>query len=674
MFRFQRITLNNFGCYGGEKSIEFPNENGVVIIWGENGFGKTTLLRAILFAFTGKLEDIPDYDGQNHKFKDVINSDSWKSKEYFFSVRVKFIYNDDHYEIVRTVKKKENIDVPTSDNDYDVKFGIRQETVSLPQTDAEKIKNAVMPDGVERFFMFDGEYLEKYESLLYEKSSNMHIKESIERILGAPVLKNSYSHVCDILSKYEDQYSKELSRDEKNKKYSSDLNKLNEEMQILISEKNDKDDEIANDNKRIEEIKTLLSSNSGYKEILESEEMHIKQRDRLIDEQKRLWADVRKIIDNNLVSLCYNRVNETIQDLKSRQMDLSKEHTKHALFVENIKLKEEAEENCYCEICLQKLDIEAQNQLRNQLNELKNKNSFVLSDEEENELRLVTSQINNLENLNIHRVVLSESIYTLEKTIADNDIEIEKLNELINTDQSQRRFYESSDTKNGITPELIKSLTRELSSIEEQLPMKIRQSNNIEDIKMKSKNDEIDALKKKIKNDVSSEELEKLSTLINIYKDLTKIFRRGIDDYTLVLKNKVEKCASDIFLSIRQQKDYNGLEINDNYGLQIMHESGDRVPVKSAGYGHIVALSLITALHMNAPEEGPIVMDSPFGRLSFAHKRNVVRQLPNMGQQVIMLLYDDEVPRDDIVKILGDRLLKEYRLEHSYAFQTSFGD
>lgn len=58
--------------------------------------------------------------------------------------------------------------------------------------------------------------------------------------------------------------------------------------------------------------------------------------------------------------------------------------------------------------------------------------------------------------------------------------------------------------------------------------------------------------------------------------------------------------------------DYVSLKINENYGLSMVHVSGELVPLRSAGFEHVVALSLIGALHKNAPLRGPIIMDSPF--------------------------------------------------------------
>ena len=53
--RFKRITVENFGPFKNPTSIDFTERNGVSIVWGRNGRGKTTLLNAfnfVLIAFT----------------------------------------------------------------------------------------------------------------------------------------------------------------------------------------------------------------------------------------------------------------------------------------------------------------------------------------------------------------------------------------------------------------------------------------------------------------------------------------------------------------------------------------------------------------------------------------------------------------------------------------------
>ena len=41
MLKFTSMTINNFGPYEGEQTIDFGDGDGVTLIWGDNGHGKT---------------------------------------------------------------------------------------------------------------------------------------------------------------------------------------------------------------------------------------------------------------------------------------------------------------------------------------------------------------------------------------------------------------------------------------------------------------------------------------------------------------------------------------------------------------------------------------------------------------------------------------------------------
>jgi DNA sulfur modification protein DndD len=76
-------------------------------------------------------------------------------------------------------------------------------------------------------------------------------------------------------------------------------------------------------------------------------------------------------------------------------------------------------------------------------------------------------------------------------------------------------------------------------------------------------------------------------------------------------------------------------------------------------------------LQNNAPLRGPIVMDSPFGRLDEKHTDNVILTLPQMAEQVVLLVYEAEVGRSRMRELLGSRLLREYELERVSARRTN---
>ena len=49
MFRIEKLVMHNFGVYYDKQEIVFPSDNGVCIVWGENGFGKTTITNAFRY-------------------------------------------------------------------------------------------------------------------------------------------------------------------------------------------------------------------------------------------------------------------------------------------------------------------------------------------------------------------------------------------------------------------------------------------------------------------------------------------------------------------------------------------------------------------------------------------------------------------------------------------------
>jgi hypothetical protein len=64
------------------------------------------------------------------------------------------------------------------------------------------------------------------------------------------------------------------------------------------------------------------------------------------------------------------------------------------------------------------------------------------------------------------------------------------------------------------------------------------------------------------------------------------------------------------------------------------------------------------------------VIDSPFGRLDRDHTRNIVKALPSMTKQVVLLVYEDELPPDLARTELKNTLRGEWRLERRSARHT----
>ena len=59
-----RLKLTNFGCYT-DKSFDFGMGPGIILIHGQSGVGKSTIVRAIQFAIRGKcdMKTAPTFGG-----------------------------------------------------------------------------------------------------------------------------------------------------------------------------------------------------------------------------------------------------------------------------------------------------------------------------------------------------------------------------------------------------------------------------------------------------------------------------------------------------------------------------------------------------------------------------------------------------------------------------------
>jgi DNA sulfur modification protein DndD len=110
------------------------------------------------------------------------------------------------------------------------------------------------------------------------------------------------------------------------------------------------------------------------------------------------------------------------------------------------------------------------------------------------------------------------------------------------------------------------------------------------------------------------------------------------------------------------QKAYQGLKVNENYGLTILDQNGQEVSLRSAGAEQIVALSLIDGLSHAGHSAGPVVMDTPFGRLDTKHRKNILSYLPNSASQLVLFVHDGEIRGTDDLDVLAHRIGGRYEI------------
>ena len=260
----------------------------------------------------------------------------------------------------------------------------------------------------------------------------------------------------------------------------------------------------------------------------------------------------------------------------------------------------------------------------------------------------------------------SATLKIWEDQLADVLVKIDDLNRQLKAVKTDIARYGSISDLSAAAKENAQNLAKCYQKIE-NLKDGIRQTKE----KIKEADSALNTLEEKVRRSGTTDtELNLAIERVRLCEAIHKIFEDGVSAYRDKLKKSVEEDATKLFRGISSDPDYVALQINDKYGLSIVHKDGDLIPLRSSGFEHVVALSLIGALHKNAPLSGPIIMDSPFGRLDPTHKRNITKSLPQMSDEVILLAYTDEIDAELARSLLGSNLKKEYRLRKYGSFHT----
>ena len=269
---FTKLKLNNFKSYKNQ-TINF--DEGISVIVGENGAGKSTILEAISFALF-----------KQHTAKKI--DDLVRNNSNEMSVELEFLSNARMYKIVRSKTKSklkssiykkasaetDFVHICTGDKE------VSNEILQILDIDSDLFLNAI--------YIRQGEIAELVDKTASEK------KQLIGKLLGLDSLERSWKNFLQFINSYENQLS-EL----KGKLYSSET--LIEDLNLKNAELRDLKDRGHNLEAQISEVDELLKSSVEDKRTMEREkEIYETQMNNLKSEQNTL-----NVLEKNRTCLWY---------------------------------------------------------------------------------------------------------------------------------------------------------------------------------------------------------------------------------------------------------------------------------------------------------------------------------------------------------------------------------
>lgn len=625
-----RIEVENFRQFYGKQKVEFSTgDKNITIILGENGMGKTGMFRALIFCLYGS-RYLPQ-DNKNDEIH-LVNMKALESGAPITStVKVSIRTVKGIIVIIRSIKGVKHSNKIIED----------QEVVSMDLIDLdgnytpnyevdpiriESIMSNILDEKIKEFFLFDGEKIEtlaRTDRLVKEE-----VKTGIVKLMQIDKLERAINITNSLLRK----------ESEKIKGRSANIDLQNKEKEILSKKdaitSNETKISLKTDNKNalqkeIEVIKAKLDENKEIRDInriiegLQKDRQNITDKTRIYKEMfnNDVFGDAQRLLMQDY----YKVTKDELMQLLFEQKDLVP-----------LEIIEQSLATKYCVCCDNNLQGN-----QHAIEFLENLEKNHSRSEHTVIMRTIISRIEEFENkkddINKHIRDTLEKINVEKHELSEIDRKIESYKEKIKGESQKEKdlkLLESSlEEKEGLYNKIqieIESLESLQGNLEKQLEIL-----EIEFGKL---------LKKSAENEYEAKRLDIIQSL-NI--ELKKIFDEYSNDTRFILGEETTR----IFRRLIDNKDMsliNEIKINHKYELEIYERSNIRITQDiSQGQRQIVALSFVTALAKIADKgtgqiEFPLFMDTPFGRISRQNRVNLIKNIPNLSLQWILLLTDTE--------------------------------
>lgn len=641
-----RLTIENFRQFHGVQEIEFAaeSEQNITVIHGSNGSGKTTLLNIFTWLFYDTVT-LPQPDNVA-SVRALAETDPGEE----VTIRSELVF---HHEGTRhRFARRQTIERDTGDElvgtqvDEEITLEYVDEFGNSKQRENPSMAiKQIMPKRLREVFFFDGETIDKMVA-----EDQDQVQQAIRNIMGLEILDRGEKHLNyvrrefqsemeqhgsdelqELLARQDDIESNIESREQELTNVRESRNQTNEELES-VNEKlessrdsrrlQQKQDQIESGlesiDSDIDDIRTDLSELITAQGQLPFAVSAIEETAEMLNE-KRQNGEVHSSIKQGLVDDLLSR-GECICDRplpdgsKPRQSVIT--HREHAGSTEF---------------------EEAAMQITGRLSELGNSQESFYTDLDE----LLTERSSLKNECRELREALDEVSDELKNT--DEDIaELERRREALNND--------------------IQEHDKEIGRIETQ----------IEDLESDLSDVQSDIGDAEEENELSNRANRRAQTAIYLRDKVASLHKQFQDQ----VRQSVNERVNDLYRRILA-KDY-FIEVSETYKLNFLRSvkgNPDQTVPVSTGERQVASLSFISSLVSLARERYesdqdsayfsggiyPVVMDSPFGALDPEYQEEVSQVVPEMAEQVIVMLTDSQWS-DEVSGEMGPRTGSEYNL------------
>lgn len=647
----REIELNNFRIYKGKNRIDLSpdGDRNVIIVSGDNGFGKTTFLMSLVWCLYGKnmgkvdelyRKEIEEKGGYSKYIGNSLNFEAQKEDSTRFSVAITFAGVEipdtpcTEITIVRSYDSATNYDdeleILIDGRKSDLFTGSREE---IAKEEEIFIRDYILPIEIAKFFFFDAEKIVSFAQInTTEQRKDLSLAYS--QVLGI----QKYEDLKLELVRIQDDYRKASAKPQEKREFNGLLNdiKYKEECIVrLYKEIEESEDD------RV--IKRHDSDELQSKLIREGDLMSVEELEKLNHRKKGIEVSLKNAEDGlkDLYSLLpFGLSGELMAEILT-QLETEKAYKQNKLRLEGINDKtdiilgdiEEAKKNLHFPIDIKVRDF-YETQIRklikkhfyNGLDESKFEHFSILHDFSQSNveefMRLILKikdSKSSFESLFNEYTKLKAELFSIEKNIREAEKKAES-----DYVQNLRAQKESLDRVIDDIGEKIGQKRQEIESLKEQVIAHKKQK---------------EILSKKI--EVSDQNLAVDNEATRLIRIISKFLIRFKDEKKKALAKKLEtKLQSYLHKTNLVKKVVVDINSNgDDVDISLFGYDDKKIDnsILSMGERQMFASALLSALVDETEIEFPVFIDSPMQKFDRLHTKNVLTKFyPNVSKQVIL--------------------------------------
>lgn len=620
----RRLRLKDFRQYRGEHELAFAygSERNVTLITGMNGAGKTSLFYALNWALYGEADELLGPLVSKRAAQEDPTPNAW--------VEVHFLHEGDQFAARRTLKVSPGgVESEQAFTLQQLEPGGRVIRVSNPQ---ERV-NGILPRDARRYFFFDGERIDE----LSKPGHEAEVREAVRSVLKLRILERSVEHLDDVAKEYQKALRQSGQLDAEQEELMRQADDLGERIAAGDGRLADLKHDIGSLEHQVAAARAKLDREADLK-ALQAEERGVEaQLDNLKAELASISEALREALAQAPAIVAGGAVTKARQLLDDKRARGEIPSGLRQQLIEDLV----RDRTC---ICGRVLDDASTAALMERHRTSVSSTLAEAVSGASGEIRAIEARtegtFGRIRDLVDRRWNASDGITDAERRL--QDIESRRARDFtedIAKLEESRRYLDSRLQDRRVEAGI---LERDLEALRRDL---VKAQTRLQTFEAKSD----DARRTQRRWELAVKSAEAARTLLM--------------HFSADMRKEIEEATNAIFMRfVWKEKQFEAVRVTDEYELDVQDRFGTATLAGlSAGERQVLSLAFIAGMSKVTGEEAPLVIDTPFGRLSEMPVTSIVSELPHITKQLILFVTDREVD-DEARTILTPKIGSEYVL------------